>query len=343
MFDFIADVEVLFNILNINMGLEPGESVLLLNDVPGIKDWRMPPGKVIDFLSRSVIVRQMYDFYQERFKENDIRYETYLATGQHGAEPPVGVARLMESCDVILAITTYSLSHTEARAHASSQGARIASMPRLRASMLLQNGPMAVDYDSMITETLYLTELLDHVATARLETKDGTRLTFSLKGRKGGADTGILTGKGQWGNLPGGETCVAPVEGTAEGVLVVPVGWYENLDQAMVLEFSGGYVSAISGGGKVGDYFRELLKLSEESFKHRRNCAELGIGTNPNAKDALNVLEAEKIRGTVHIAIGDSYHLGGFTQSDLHEDFIIPKPTLYLDDTVVIKEGLLEV
>ena len=67
--------------------------------------------------------------------------------------------------------------------------------------------------------------------------------------------------------------------------------------------------------------------------------AELGIGTNPNASRPDNVLEAEKIKGTVHIAIGDNSHMGGKVESDLHEDFIQPDAELVLDGKQVILGG----
>ena len=45
--------------------------------------------------------------------------------------------------------------------------------------------------------------------------------SFSIEGREGIVDAGELSGKGAFGNLPCGEGFIAPVEGTAEGVLVV--------------------------------------------------------------------------------------------------------------------------
>jgi leucyl aminopeptidase (aminopeptidase T) len=46
-------------------------------------------------------------------------------------------------------------------------------------------------------------------------------------------------------------------------------------------------------------------------------------------------LEAEKIKGTVHLAIGDNAHFGGTVESDLHEDFVLPHPELFLDGELV--------
>jgi len=52
-------------------------------------------------------------------------------------------------------------------------------------------------------------------------------------------------------------------------------------------------------------------------------------------------LEAEKIRGTVHLAIGDNAHMGGTVTADLHEDFVLPHPDLYLDGEIVMRGGQL--
>ena len=54
-----------------------------------------------------------------------------------------------------------------------------------------------------------------------------------------------------------------------------------------------------------------------------------------------HIWEAEKIRGTVHLVIGDNAHMGGTVSADLHEDFVLPHPDLYLDGEVVMRSGQL--
>jgi leucyl aminopeptidase (aminopeptidase T) len=58
------------------------------------------------------------------------------------------------------------------------------------------------------------------------------------------------------------------------------------------------------------------------------NVAELGIGTNPGATRPDNVLESEKILGTVHVAFGDNHTFGGQTVAPFHQDFVIFAATL---------------
>lgn len=47
----------------------------------------------------------------------------YPVTGGHGVEPPPEVAKRMLEYDVIIIITSYSLSHTNARGNACAKGA----------------------------------------------------------------------------------------------------------------------------------------------------------------------------------------------------------------------------
>ena len=204
---------------------------------------------------------------------------------------------------------------------------------------------MAADYREIAEISKKLVDALTGKKTVRVITETGTDITMSVEGRKWGIDSGLLTEKGTFGNLPAGEVYIAPLEGTANGKFVVEPGWYPGLEEPMTFYVEKGYVVKIEGGGKVGDYYRELLGLEprkdEPPYIARRNIAELGIGTNPNAKRPDNILEAEKIRGTVHIAIGDNAHIGGKVEADLHQDFVIPKPDLYADGVKLMEKGRL--
>ncbi len=325
-----------------NMGLKVGESLLVLADVPSADELaRLDFEATEDFLDRIILARGVAAISAEAFPGTRIEFLPYPSVGQHGTEVPRAVAAKMKAASVVVAMTTYSLTHTRATAEAAGTGARIASMPGILARMFMPSGPMAVDYAAVRKETRFLAELMTRTKLVRVTSPGGTDLTFSLEGRKGGADDGFLNVPGTWGNLPAGEAFVAPVEGTAEGRLVVQKGWYPGLLEDLTFVFKGGLVAAVTGGGEVGRWFAEKLNLgtADGPERSRRNCAELGIGTNPNAKTPDNVLEAEKIRGTIHIAIGDSSHMGGLTESDLHEDFVIPKPDVYFDGEKVIAGG----
>ena len=75
--------------------------------------------------------------------------------------------------------------------------------------------------------------------------------------------------------------------------------------------------------------------------KKARNIAELGIGTNDKAKLSGLILEDEKVKGTVHIALGNNVTMGGSVNVPIHLDGVIKKPTLYFDGKEVMKNGKL--
>ncbi len=330
------------SMLRVNMGLKEGERLLVVADPPTLAHWQVKEPSTLEAqLERSVLAKMVAQIAEGAFPDCTVEFYAYPSVGQHGREPGEAMAAKMVQADVLIAIVNYSLSHTNARAVATAAGTRIASMPGFEARMFHAGGPMSVDYQQVAEDAKRLAQLVTAAEKATVRSPRGTNISFGLAGRQGGTDTGLCSERAAWSNLPAGESYAAPVEGTAEGVIVVPAGWYPDLKEDMLLRFEAGLVARLEGGGKVGDRFGELLQLGsdEEVYRLRRNLAELGIGTNPNAKQPDNVLEAEKIKGTVHLAIGDSSHMGGAVVADLHEDFVIPQPDLLLDGKLVIEGG----
>ncbi len=330
------------NMFQLNMGIKRGERIAVVTDVPTDEDWmKKESTQLADMVERSLLAKIVSEIATTSFPDCVVDFYAYPSVGRHGTEPGREVEDKLKEADVAIAITSYSLSATNARGNATKSGTRISSMPTFLPEMFLPGGPMAVDYAIIHEECVKIAALVDQAKDVTLISPGGTALKFSLGGRKGFIDDGIRTEKGAFGNLPAGEVYTAPLEGTTNGKLVVEAGWYAGLAEDLTFIFQDGFVAEVIGGGKVGDEFRELLQCAknEEPCLSRRNCAELGIGTNPNAKRPDNLLEAEKIRGTVHIAIGDSSHMGGKVEADLHQDFVISKPTLLFDGQIIIQEG----
>ena len=86
----------------------------------------------------------------------------------------------------------------------------------------------------------------------------------------------------------------------------------------------------------VGEWLLETLDAGGESG---RSIAELGIGTNPAAILTGNVLEDEKVVGTIHLAFGASAGLGGVNTAGVHIDGVIRRPTVELDGERVVDDG----
>lgn len=257
----------------------------------------------------------------------------------HGTEPPACIADLMQQVDVVMMPTSKSLSHTKARKAANEAGARAATLPTITEEIMTRT--LTADYEAIKQRSEQVAELLTEGTTAYLTTEAGTELEMSLQERSGHPDTGIYHQPGNFGNLPAGEGYIAPREGTAEGQVVIDgaMSGLGILEDPVALIVEDGYVVEIEGG-KEADQLKELVA---EYDKSARNIAELGIGTNDQATLIGNVLEDEKVMGTVHVAIGDNSSFGGEVVVESHLDGIINQPSLKIDDQVVMREGKLKV
>jgi leucyl aminopeptidase (aminopeptidase T) len=86
----------------------------------------------------------------------------------------------------------------------------------------------------------------------------------------------------------------------------------------------------------------KLQSVLKAADKNAYNIAELGIGTNPKARIIGNVLEDEKVLGTVHVAVGDNTSFtGGHTKSNIHLDGILVQPTVKIDKRLLMQKGKL--
>ncbi len=248
-----------------------------------------------------------------------------------GTDPARPIAAALMGCDVYIAPTTRSISHTPARKRATDAGIRGATMPGVTEDMLAR--VMAVDFDLMAARSDAVAALLDANDTAHVTSPDGTDLTLAFGGRPGISDNGNLTAPAAFGNLPCGEAFIAPVGG--EGQIVVrSLGSIGISEEPVTLTLAGGRLVDAEGG--VGPQFIERLR---EHGELGCNLAELGIGTNEMARITGLVLEDEKILGTVHVAFGASAGIGGTVSVPIHLDVVTTDVTLTIGSTTVLENG----
>lgn len=227
-----------------------------------------------------------------------------------------------DSIDVLLVLSGSSISHTNFRRLLTrTKVARAATMPGVEPEMF--SGVMTADWKLVERRSVAAAEAITAADEAVVLSAGGRELRFSLAGREGIADTGIINQRGQFGNLPGGEGFIAPIEGTAEGELSVgppedPGKWWFRFSKGELVEVLG------------DPPFAERLASVFDQHPTARNLAELGVGTNEKAKPCDSVLETEKILGTIHLAMGDNAGFGGKVSVPFHQDYIVFQPTLIL-------------
>ncbi len=256
----------------------------------------------------------------------------------NGEEPSPEIAELMQKFDVVFCPTAKSLTHTDARRAASAKGVRIATFPGITKDVMIRG--MNADYKSIAKRTIKLKDILEEGKNIRVVAPAGTDISFKIAGRKVIPSKGLFHAKGESGNLPTGETFLAPVEGTSNGVFVVDgsmagLGLIKNTN--IRIEVKNGYATKITGGTPA----KKLKNMLDKVGKEARNIAEFGIGTNDSAKLSGVLLEDEKVMGTIHIAVGNNVSMGGSVNVPIHLDGVVRKPTVWMDGKLLMKDGKL--
>lgn len=162
---------------------------------------------------------------------------------------------------------------------------------------------------------------------------DDVDLKFNTKGRT------WINSDGKR-NMPSGEVYTSPVEDSVEG----------KIKFTYPLIYSGQEIKNIEFEVKKG----EIVKWDAESGKETldkifelpgaRYFGEAAVGTNEGIqRPTKNILFDEKIGGTVHMAIGNSYQTaGGKNKSPIHLDIIADmrkNGAIYADGELIYKEG----
>ena len=249
-----------------------------------------------------------------------------------GQDPPEPVAAALAVADVFLAPTLRSLSHTRARRKATEAGARGATLPNITGDILARL--MACDFETLQRRSRALAELLTSAEDAHFTCPAGSDMRFDFGGRTGISDDGDLTAPGSFGNLPCGEGFIAPAGG--EGVLhatsIASVGAVAG-DSARLTVRDGSLADATGPEGA------RLLELLRAAGDQGTNLAELGVGTNERARVTGNILEDEKVLGSLHVAFGASAAIGGTVAVPVHLDVLVVDPTLDIGGTRVLDAG----
>jgi leucyl aminopeptidase (aminopeptidase T) len=336
-----------------NFRLKKTERVLVFADLPDAKN--------AGWVRQNRCAREAAELAAELAGEATL--VEYAPTGTHGAEPPAGlwaeffgeapIAQLERSGvlgrilakkatardvaaaakalaagvaaapQVVVGLSRFSTTHTRFRSFATGLAkARYASMPIF--DPLMFAGPMAVDWKDVARKTGACAAVLNKASRVVVRGANGTYLRMELGRRVCHPDDGLLHTPGKYGNLPAGEAFLAPLEGTTQGVLIAEWSQTDRLAKPLALWVRDGLLHEVEGSGPAAELLRR--KIRENPLN--ANVAELGVGTNPGAKRPDNILESEKILGTVHVAFGDNLGFGGTVSTPFHQDYVVFKASL---------------
>ena len=195
-------------------------------------------------------------------------------------------------------------------------------------------GAVLLDWDAEAAKMKRIADVFDAAEEIRI-VGDETDLTLSLAGRNGAIDDGHI-------NMPGGEVFYSPIEDSVEGKVTFsefPAVYYGHEVEGAQFVFERGRI--VEAHARSGEAF--LLRTLDTDEGARR-LGELGIGCNPGIQRfTKNVGFDEKIDGTVHLAIGNSYTAtGGKNVSRIHWDIVKDLRDggrLYADGKLVQENG----
>jgi leucyl aminopeptidase (aminopeptidase T) len=234
-----------------------------------------------------------------------------------------------------------------ARQAALNAGCKVAHMPGINPATLWLAD---VDYDILTAQCELLALALAKGQRMEIITHDQAGHSYHLRiplhswRRLPIISDGIIQ-RNSWGNVPSGETYIAPPEGLAEGSIVINgsiPGFVISPGEEIVLHFREGRLAAWTPEDSPAAHHlrRSQIELARaQGDENWANLAEIGLGANPRVQTLTgSPLLDEKKYGSIHIALGDNVDMGGQVASRIHCDMVALSPTVLVDGKVIIAE-----
>lgn len=162
---------------------------------------------------------------------------------------------------------------------------------------------------------------------------NGTDIRFNTIGRR------WINSDGQT-NMPSGEVYTSPVEDSVQGTVhfSYPCIYQGNVVEGVTLWVKDGYIEKWEAAQGM-DFLNKIFELPGA-----RRFGEAAIGTNYNIQRITkNILFDEKIGGSIHMAIGQSYlQAGGRNESPIHWDMITDMTQggeIWADGQIIYRNG----
>ena len=280
------------------------------------------------------IANQIFQAGSRKTKSTFLLQFAHINPLQPIAKP---LAKMMRETNVIIAVTSPSISHSDAIRQAGRAGARIASLPDISMNTFCRISDD--NFDKLSRRSKKIADILTMAREVRVTAPNGTDLTIPIKKRKGYSDTGIINYPGAFSNLPSGESAIALEREQCEGVLVVDsgMGVNPNGEDRLTISIKNGRAQRI-GGSPIA------RKLSQHLAKFGQDCrliGEFGIGVNDAAQISGYALEDSKVLGTIHIGLGNNIAIGGSNNGPCHVDAVVYKAGVEIDGKQIVRKGKL--
>jgi len=260
--------------------------------------------------------------------------------------PPRGPLEAMKAADLVIDMSTVGWLYTNVHNQILASGTR---------TLMVNNPPEVLRRLLPCKEIRERTRagaaFLEKGTKLHLTSRAGTDLTFSKKGRKGIFQYGASDIPGRWDHWPSGQVACAPIEGSAEGVLVLDVGDIvlrveRYSSEPIRCEFKSGKMVGIKGGGIDGYLIREYMNTwgDEKAFIPAHigwGCEHRAIWIEQALPGPGGGMDAESFYGNILFGMGANYFvgLGGANVTPAHIDFCMRNCSFSVDGVAVLKDG----
>ena len=138
--------------------------------------------------------------------------------------------------------------------------------------------------------------------------------------------------------FPPGVVAIAPEESSLNGKIVAngTLLGFGFLRSKTLIDISNGNIDTIKGGESA-----EILNELVTHFRNGNKIGEVGLGMNPLALNVGNS-EDERVRGSIHIGLGDNQQFHGIITSAIHLDITLRNSSLLVDERALVRNGNFE-
>ncbi|OJU80823.1 MAG: hypothetical protein BGO11_19695 [Solirubrobacterales bacterium 70-9] len=273
-------------------------------------------------------------------------------------DPPPAVCEAMLSSDINVLLASTGMLHSRANARAMAAGVPAICMDGGMTLEMFQSGAVTEDVTEMarfkhrVAKNVFGPDARE----CRVTSRQGSDLTYRVDDRifvppMPGPDFDPYKivdfaraeeregGKLLFYLFPTGELNVAPIEGSANGVLVVELTMHhlDRLSTPIALHVKDGRVVEIEGDADAFSLRRYLADYGDENAY--MFPAEASVGINRRAIVRGIQREDKNIWGAMHFGLGTNVDVGGSIDSRIHMDGVILEPTLYIDGEARIRDG----
>lgn len=273
-------------------------------------------------------------------------------------DPPAAVCEAMMKSDFNVLVASTGMLHSPANFRAMEAGIPAICLDGGMQLEWFQSGGVTDDMKQIAVRKHYVAKDVfgPNAQECRVTSRYGTDFTYSVKGRitqpplpGNNFDPYKIINFAKDENRPGnnllyylfptGEFNVAPVEGSANGKLVIDLTMHHlgRLWTPIELIVEQGRVVRIEGGADAR-ILRDYLETYGDENAYM--CpAEASVGVNAKAVVRGIQREDKNIMGTMHFGLGTNIDVGGSVKSKIHMDGVILEPTLYVDGKKKIDNG----